>query len=63
MPDDYREVVTTALDVVAVLGVGFGVAAGLLPVIGWASVAVGGAVVLGAVRAYNWAASRPGRES
>lgn len=50
---DYREVITTMLDVLAVLAVAAGVAAGLFVVIGWWSVAVGGLVVFGAVRGYD----------
>ena len=61
---DYREVITTVLDVLAVLLVAFGAAAALFPLVGWASVAVAGVVVLAFVRAHEAIARRravPGR--
>jgi len=50
MPEDYREVVTTALDVIAVLAVACGLFAALLPYLGYAAAAPAGLVVFGAVR-------------
>jgi hypothetical protein len=48
--DGYREVLTTVLDVVAVLLVAAGAAAAAYQLIGWGALAVAGVVVLGAVR-------------
>jgi hypothetical protein len=50
LPDDYREVVTTALDVIAVLAIACGVFGGLLPYLGLAAAAPAGLFVFVAVR-------------
>lgn len=57
---DYREVVTTALDVLAVLLLAFGLAACAYPFVGWACTAVAAVVVLGAVRVDEWNQRRGG---
>lgn len=56
--DSVHEVVTTVLEVLAVLAVGFGVSAGLWPLVGGWSVAAGGVVVIGAVEVAEWTARR-----
>jgi len=56
--DDYREVITTVLDVLAVLLVAFGAAALAFPFVGWGAALAGGLVVFVAVRAHELAARR-----
>lgn len=53
-----EDVITTVLDVLAVLLVAFGLAAAAFPVIGWAAAAVAGVVLLAAVRVADALARR-----
>ncbi len=50
---DYRDIVTDALDVLGVLALAAGAAAGLWQWLSWGSLAVGGVVVLASVRVYE----------
>jgi hypothetical protein len=50
------DVITTLLDVVALLLVAFGVGAALFPLIGWAAAAPAGGVVFAGVRVATWLA-------
>jgi len=56
--DGYKEVVTTALDVLAVLLVAFGLAALVYPFVGLPAVGVAGVTVLALVRVYEWIVGR-----
>lgn len=51
-----RELITTLLDLAALLLVAFGAAAALFPLIGWASALAGGAVLYGGARVIEWVA-------
>ncbi|MFD9706201.1 hypothetical protein [Lentzea sp. NPDC059081] len=49
-----RELITTLLDLAALLLVAFGVAAAVFPLIGWAAAALGGLVLGAGSRAIVW---------
>jgi hypothetical protein len=52
-----RELITTLLDLAALLLVAFGAAAAVFPLIGWASVMIGGLVLGAGSRAIVWIAA------